>query len=62
MNFYVRVGEHNKSDAQIEQREATYKAAKFLRQNGIECEVREWFTGKDATADTASIVLTLPHQ
>lgn len=57
--FYLRLDEENKSDAQIQQRDRTYEAAKLLRRNGFECEVRELFTGKDTQRSTACIHLKL---
>lgn len=60
MNIQVRVDEHHKTDAQIAQREATYEAARILRRGGIDCEVREFFTGTSAGADAAGIFLKLP--
>lgn len=58
-SFYVRLGEANKTPAQIEQREKTYEAAKSLRALGYEVEVLEWFTGDAAKADAAGIILKL---
>lgn len=59
MNFNVRIDEHSKTDQQLAQRAATYEAARILRQNGIECEVREFFTGSAKEADAAGIFLKL---
>lgn len=60
MQFQVRIDEHEKTDAQIAQREATYAAARILKQHGIRCEVREFFTGLSKTADAAAIILERP--
>ncbi len=57
--FYVRLDERSKTPQQIAQRDATYELAKRLRGEGIDCEVREWFTGSSKTADAASLVLKL---
>ena len=58
-SFPVRIDESDKTPEQINQRERTYEAAKALRSFGIECEVREFFTGRRKTADAAAIVLKL---
>lgn len=58
-SFYVRIDEASKSDAQIAQRDRTYEAAKLLRRNGFDCEVRELFTGKDHNSSAACIHLKL---
>jgi hypothetical protein len=60
MRIQVRIDEHMKSGAQMAQREATYQAARLLRENGIECEVTEFFTGKSTTAPAAAIYLKMP--
>ena len=59
MEFQVRIDEHDKTSAQIAQREATYNAARILKQHGIKCQVREFFTGSSQTADAAAIILDL---
>lgn len=60
MRIQVRVDEHMKTGAQMAQREATYQAAKLLRDNGFECEVTEMFTGTSTTANAAAIFLKMP--
>lgn len=57
--IHMRIDEAEKTNAQIDQRTATYHAADVLRKAGIPCEVREFFTGKSKTADAAAIVLPL---
>jgi hypothetical protein len=59
MKFTIRVDEHRKTDPQLAQRAATYEAARILRQHGIECEVREFFTGSAKDADAAGIFLKM---
>lgn len=58
-SFYVRLDEADKTPAQIDQREETYRAAKVLRDNGFNVRVMEHFTGKSTEADAASIVLKM---
>lgn len=60
MKIQVRIDEGYKSNAQVAQRELTYQAARILRENGIACEVREFFTGTSVGADAAGIFLELP--
>lgn len=62
MTFFVRLDEHDKTAAQVEQRERTYAAAAALKSQGIDCEVREFFTGDSKTADAAGIFLKLGNQ
>ncbi len=58
-NPFVRLDEADKTPAQIDQRERTYEAARFLRSAGIACEVREFFTGSSKTCDAAGIFLSM---
>lgn len=60
MKIQVRIDEHQKTGAQMAQREATYQAARLLQREGIECEVIEYFTGSSTTANAAGIILKMP--
>jgi predicted DNA-binding helix-hairpin-helix protein len=60
MSFYVRLDEEDKTPEQLMQRERTYQAAKLLRAAGFDCQVIEYFTGKDPKANAAAIVIGEP--